>query len=311
MADSSLDTDWVKPGFIVAGSAKCGTTSVFHYASQHPDIYLPRKESFFFISSVHSSANRADPLYRRRVISSLNDYKSLFADCSAEKVVGEIATGYLYYYKYAIPEIKQVLGDPGIVIILRNPVERAYSGYAHLLKSRVTNKSFGDQLRREKYYQQNNYDFMWYLIDLGFYSQQVKAYIENFSNVKIMLFDDLKNNATTFMQDFFEFVGVDSAFTPDTSIRYNTSGIPSDKLHNRFLYQKNIKGFLRRSAKLLFSDKSYKHIRIFLRDRSLEKTPELPAALYSELLLLYKDDIHLLQGLVDKDLTSWLDARST
>jgi len=278
MADSSLDTDWVKPGFIVAGSAKCGTTSVFHYASQHPDIYLPRKESFFFISSVHSSANRADPLYRRRVISSLNDYKSLFADCSAEKVVGEIATGYLYYYKYAIPEIKQVLGDPGIVIILRNPVERAYSGYAHLLKSRVTNKSFGDQLRREKYYQQNNYDFMWYLIDLGFYSQ---------------------------------FVGVDSAFTPDTSIRYNTSGIPSDKLHNRFLYQKNIKGFLRRSAKLLFSDKSYKHIRIFLRDRSLEKTPELPAALYSELLLLYKDDIHLLQGLVDKDLTSWLDARST
>ena len=307
MANNSIETDWVKPGFIVAGSAKCGTTSVFHYANQHPDIYLPRKESFYFISSVHSEANRADPLYRRRVVSSLDEYKLLFNGCSEEKVAGEIATGYLYYYKYAIPEIKRVLGDPGIVIILRNPVERAYSGYMHLLKSRVTGESFVNQLQREEYYKQNHYDFMWYLISLGLYSQQVKAYIDNFSNVKIMLFDDLKINATAFMKEFFGFVGVDSEFIPDTSVRYNTSGIPSDKVHNKFLYHKSVKRLLGRCAKLFLSDKSFRHIRIFLRDRSLEEIPELSAELSGALFLLYRDDIQLLQGLVDKNLTPWLN----
>jgi len=308
MMSQTTVADWVKPGFIVAGSAKCGTTSIFHYASQHPDICLPRKESFYFMSGVHATANKADPLYRKRVVSSLEEYQSIFSACEAEKVTGEIATGYLYYHQQVIPGIKHLLGDPKIIIILRNPIERAWSGYLHLLKTRVTSETFATLWHEEEAHKHDHYDFMWYLIDLGLYYRQVKAYLDNFSDVKILLFDDLKHDADSFMKEIFEFVGVDSTFAPDTSISHNVSGVPSDRLHSKFLYQKRVKGVLRRFAKSIFSEHSFRKIRIFLRDSSLKERPEMSRDLYHELLSVYRDDIQLLQELVNRDLTHWLDA---
>lgn len=307
MVPPTKEVDWVKPGFIVAGSAKCGTTSVFHYASQHPEICLPRKESFYFMSDVHETANKDDPLYRKRVVSSREEYQSIFSTCAAEKVTGEIATGYLYYQQHAIPGIKRLLGDPKIIIILRNPVERAWSGYLHLLKTRATSEAFETLWHKEEHFKKNHYDFMWYLVDLGLYYQQVKAYLDNFSDVKILMFDELKNDTPSFMKGFFEFVGVDSTFAPDTSISHNVSGVPSNKFHSKILYQKNVKGVLRRFAKSIFSENSFRQARLFLRDKSLQERPDMPGALYDRLLSVYRNDIELLQALVNQDLTHWLD----
>ena len=92
------------PNFLIVGAAKSGTTSLFHYLKQHPEVFMPSfKEPQYLVASK----------VRGRVfknISVLEDYKGLFEDAS-QKAVGEASVFYLYFYKEAIQNIKTILGD--------------------------------------------------------------------------------------------------------------------------------------------------------------------------------------------------------
>ena len=129
------------PNFLIVGAAKCGTSSLHNYLNQHPDIFMPSynklgmkvKEPRFLIKD----------LVKNRLpngVWSFEEYKSLFTDVKNAKLVGESTVLYLYYYEHAIKNIKHYLGkDVKIIIMLRNPIDRAYSAYSFASRTHQEN----------------------------------------------------------------------------------------------------------------------------------------------------------------------------
>ena len=132
------------PNFLIVGAAKSGTSSLHNYLNQHPQVFMPSynkegikvKEPRFLIKDLvqHRLHNG---------VWSFEEYQSLFDYVKDEKAIGESTVLYLYYYKHTIKNIKHYLGeDVKIIIILRNPADRAYSAFQHVSRGFKENSSF-------------------------------------------------------------------------------------------------------------------------------------------------------------------------
>src|SRR2546423_7757610 len=124
----------VMPNFFIVGAARSGTTSLDHYLNQHPEIYMaPRKEVNFFTADHFPLSGPGDERINRGVIDDVDHYAQLFERVAGERAIGEISVFYLCYPGTA-ERIKQAVPAAKIIIVLREPVERAYSAYMHLVR---------------------------------------------------------------------------------------------------------------------------------------------------------------------------------
>ncbi|MDY7020400.1 MAG: sulfotransferase, partial [Cyanobacteriota bacterium] len=77
------------PNFLMLGTPKAGTTAIYNYLKQHPQIYMPPfKEPHFF-----SFEGEQKPHWG---IQTLEDYQALFQEATSEQIIGEASTWYLY-----------------------------------------------------------------------------------------------------------------------------------------------------------------------------------------------------------------------
>jgi len=296
------------PNFLIVGAAKSGTTSLYHYLNQHPKIYMsPVKEPKFITSQFLTFPFKGigDEKVEKNIIKSFRDYCYLFKDVTDEKMIGEASADNLYYYN-AINYIMKYLDKPKIIIILRNPVNRAFSAYTHLRRDNRELLSFEEALKQEANRKENNWEFIWFYKDMGFYYHQVKAYLDNFNQVKVYLYDDLKKVPLGLIKDMYGFLGVDTSFTPDVSIRYNVSGIPNNKFIHKFLREQNIlKSIIKPVLKTLISQGERRKIIEKINMKNLRK-PQIKPETREYLKNLYREDILKLQDLIKRDLSSWL-----
>ncbi len=299
------------PDFLIVGAAKAGTTSLYHYLKEHPEIFLPTiKEPKFITSHIveYPFKGPGDELVEENIIKKFPEYTSLFSGSDNAAVIGEASADNLYYYEKSVDIIKTYLGNPRILIILRNPIERAYSAYVHLIRDTREPLCFMDALAREESRKNANWEFIWFYKDVGLYYKQVKAYLESFDQVKIYLFDDLKEDALAVVQDICRFLGVDDTFVPASiSEQFNVSGIPKNKILQKFLLQDNIpRRILKPVANFLVPDiEKRKRIVNKLQKKNLEKKP-IPLEAKEYLKDFFRDDILLLQDLINRDLSHWL-----
>ena len=111
----------ILPNFIIIGAARAGTTSLYNYLKQHPQIYIPKvKEPRYFVSNTLNKISKSDPSYdniRESSVFDKNEYYQLFNTDRAYKRYGEASVHYLYNYKECIPRIKSELGDISIIIM--------------------------------------------------------------------------------------------------------------------------------------------------------------------------------------------------
>ena len=125
------------------------------------------------------------------------EYQSLFNKVSDEKAIGESTVLYLYYFEEAIKNIKYRLDkDVRIIIMLRNPVDRAFSAYTHVARSVKENLSFEDalEIESERLKHDETLTPMVMYKEMGLYYKMVKAYLDNFKNVHIIMYEDFKND---------------------------------------------------------------------------------------------------------------------
>jgi len=231
----------VLPNFLVVGAARAGTTSLYYYLKQHPEIFMSRiKEPRFIFAQFTRFPTNGIGDERSNVVRDLHDYCLLFKESSGENAIGEASPDNLYPYKDAIPTIKRFLGDPKIVIMLRNPTERAFSAYMFLVRDRREFLSFEEALDQEDKRIREGWAPIWFYRKAGFYYDSVKAYSRDFSNVKACLFDDLEKDPSSLVQELYGFLGVDPAFVPNTSTRYNVSGNPKSRMLNDFFIKRSI-----------------------------------------------------------------------
>lgn len=299
------------PNFLIVGAAKCGTTSVYHYLMQHPEIYMsPVKEPKFITAQVLEFPFKGigDENVEKRIIKNFYDYKKLFENVANEKAIGEASVDYLYYYDGAIKNIKKYFGDVKIIIMLRNPVERTYSQYLMLRKDQREFLTFEKALAAEEARKLDNWEFIWYYKDLSFYCKQVKAYLDNFNQVRIYLFDDLKRDPFDTIKDMFSFLGVDSSFMPNINRKYNISGVPrNDRLYGYILKPDvKIKKRVRALIQFFIDSENLNAFKNRISNYFLRK-PQMNMKTKDYLRNLFKGDIIELQKIIDNDLSSWLN----
>jgi hypothetical protein len=301
------------PNFLIIGAQKSGTTALYHYLKQHPQIYMsPVKEPHFFAlenEELDFRGPRDQEILSQMVVTDFGAYRELFRNVSSETAVGEASAGYLHSSR-ALGRIRRYVPDAKLIAVLRDPVEGAYSSFLHMVRDgREPLSDFEQALRAEKTRIRDNWGPIWHYRQKGFYYGQLKRYFEAFGRdqVKVYLYEeDLKGDPLGMLQDIFRYLGVDDAFVPDMSLRHNISGIPKSKaLH----------GFLRRPHPVKSAAKPFvpEVVRVrlvtILRNRNLSRPPRLSPEVRGWLVGEYREDILRLEELIQRDLSGWLDGK--
>lgn len=300
-----------KPNFLVVGTTKSGTTSIHNYLREHFDIYMPVvKEPRFFICDVIRHLNSSDPrslFLQDSTVFKYDDYMHLFEKATEEKAVGETSPQYLYYYKSAIPKIKYHLGDVKIIIILRNPIYRAFSSYQHLRRDGYETLSFRDALDKESERRQLGWSHSYYYLDVGFYYRQVQEFLNNFTNVKVFLFDELVSNPISFIQSMYDFLEIDASYSPNIKAHYNVSGIPKNQFLHNIIHRPNfLRQIVRPYIKKIVPGKTIAVWRSYLTDKNLKKL-KIDQESFQIMAKIYSEDIRKLQNTLGRDLSFWLN----
>jgi len=210
----------MKPTFFILGAQKAGTTSLYTYLSHHPQVYMSEvKEPVFFES---------DQEYQKGIRYYWQKY---FYNWSGEIAVGEARANNLFL-PYIPERIKSFVPKAKLIIMLRDPVERAYSAWwMQRTYFNLEKYSFKEAVRRELRLLrsdfkiedienemilkalENNYNFNGY-ITRGQYYDQIKFYLKHFSesNLKIVLFNDFCSDTKNVVKEIFRFINVDPYF---------------------------------------------------------------------------------------------------
>lgn len=293
------------PNFLIVGASKSGTSSIYHYLRQHPDIYLSekQKEGRYFSQMQNCFEGPGDKNVETTVTRDLQSYSALFENCGNQKAIGDISPEYLFFFRESIPLIKKTLGkDVKIIIILRNPVDRAFSGYTHFRRDRRETLSFEEALAAEPERKSKNWLWAWQYENSGLYHEQVKAYLDNFQNVLVLIYEDFKRNEQEVLREICRFLEVSDDFTFDTSYKYNVSGDPKTPL----LYQlESSRGFVKLVKKIIPKSLVAKIKKKWTGEKQMIKS-EMPGETRQKLIDFFREDVEKLEMLLDRDLSDWL-----
>src|SRR3954447_2710817 len=155
----------ILPSFLILGAAKAGTTALYHYLRQHPEVCMSEiKETNFFALMGRPLDFRGpgdDEHINRFSATTWRDYHSRFPDRTDARAVGEASPLYLYSPD-APGRIARWLPKAKLVVIRRARVARAYSAFLHLVRDRrETVTDFGEALRREKSRIADHWEHIW------------------------------------------------------------------------------------------------------------------------------------------------------
>jgi hypothetical protein len=239
------------------------------------------------------------------------EYEQMFSAVRKEKAVGEASTGYLYY-----PEspglIHSAIPDCKIIVILRNPVDRAFSGYCHEVREGLETASFEEALAEERKATRfiRGGEFSFNYIKQGYVHTRLEKYLTLFStsNVHICFFEDLLANTDELMCSIFRFLGVDENFRGDWTYRYNPSGMPKYPWLHRLLDGENsARKPLAWLANHLIPARVGNPLWHKARDWNILNGPAIHMRKDTRLMLeaLFADEIYRLEQLTGKDLSHW------
>lgn len=299
----------VLPNFLIVGAARCGTTSLHHYLRQHPDVFMcdPKEPRFLSGLANHPGAGPGDRAVSRVAVRTLESYVRLFENGAGRKAVGEASVETLYFYKQSIPAIRKTLGDPKILMILRDPVDSLFSTFNFMRRLGREHLPLREALRREEERKRKGYDWMWRYREARLYAEQVRAFQSHFSRVCVLFYDDLNKNPMTVLRTVCEFLEIDDQFSVDAGQVLNASGIPKSFWFNTlFIKPKRLHKVARKVGTALLGINRWVALREHLMRMNLEKPDPMPADIRHDLKVFYRDNVLLLQDLVGADLKPWL-----
>lgn len=292
------------PNFLIAGTSRSGTTSLFYYLRQHPDIgFAEKKEPKYFsalgLQFPHNGPG--DHNVDSIMVRDFGVYERLFDGLEKYRWVGEASSDYLFHHAHSVPAIRQTLGDVPIIICLRNPVDRAFSAYGNLVRDQRETLSFEEALKAEPGRIAANWDWMWHYRAGGMYADQVNSFLTTFSRVKVVMFEEFVEAPQKILKELYEFLGVDSSFVANTSVKYSQSGKIGNRLLARLSSRDNRVMFLVRQWLLKVIPRSLMERLAANFMTSDEANPETRNSLRE----FYQPDVERLEKLLERSLDKW------
>ncbi len=308
-----------QPNFFIVGAPKAGTTSLYHHLDQHPQVYMsPIKEPCYFASEIRPETFGDDlkgqvardaealndylagPMLEKRhggIVTDWRQYMRLFANVTLETAVGEASVCYLWS-PTAAANIYARLPNARIIMILRNPVDRAFSQYLHGVSGGWIRRSFREHIDGNLRNREQKFGLDFPFLELGLYYEQVKRYLERFpaENVRIELY----RKSSPHFSGILRFLGIDEHFVADTSHRHLALPIPRSAAVHHHL---RAAGIWQRARRLCPEALLPLARRLVHRSRGKVQMDPRDRAF---LAAYYREDIQKLAGLLNRDLGSWL-----
>jgi len=302
-----MSTD-VKPNLFIVGAQKSGTSALAGWLGQHPQAYIsfPKEPGFLAFGEngyPYKDGYGNEAPASQYVVNSEPAYLALFANATpGQTVIGEASTWY-----FAIPgmarRIKSYNPDAKLVVILRNPVERAYSAWCHARSDMLEPcEKFSTALAMEA--RRGEVEFLLRYRRMGLYSQALAEYQAAFPSrqLLVLFYEDLRANPADTWRQLCDFLGIDARQAPVFEHRYNRSGQPRHRFLHRLLRSHRLK----RLVRPVLPHKFALRLKQQVDGVNLREFPAIDTASRAELREYYREDIEQLSQLTKRDLAAWL-----
>ena len=264
------------PNFIGIGAQRAATTWLYHCLKEHPEVFFPDlKEVHFY-----------DTHFER----GMEWYREQFRAYAGQKVLGEITPNYLSS-EVAIPRMAETLPDAQLCVVLREPVQRAFSAYTLFSQDTYKGMNFREACQGSRY-----------LIQKSLYAAQIQCVFRYYdrARVKIFLYDEVMQSPRGVLEDLFSFLSIDKDFVP----------LSIDKIYNHVLFPKAQKLFATPQLRWFSNAARKTAVGEWLKKYSTRKNlrPHSPQEeeFQGQLKSVFRPDVLKLQDLIDRDLSHWL-----
>jgi hypothetical protein len=221
-----------KIDLFIVGAQKCATTSLKNYMSEHPSINgQVQTEMTYFGNDIE---------FEKGYNLAVDTY---FSQNKADRAVYVAKHASLCSHKIGLQRLKEHNPDCKIIYMIRNPVDRAVSSFVMQKNTGYENRSLdeaiGDLLNNKSGWQYRA------VIELGFYIDGINNILNNFdaSQLKVVIFEEMKENPHAILADIFDWINVDNKFVPECTKVHNEGGNPKSKVYrnilNVFMNEKN------------------------------------------------------------------------
>jgi hypothetical protein len=257
------------PDFLIAGAPRCGSTTLYRMLDQHPSVFMARPKEIGFFNGRHWD----DVAW----------YAEHFSDAGPEMAAGEATPWYLHD-PVAVDQMEQTLPEARIIVILRDPVSRAYSHYWMAHNRGRAEVSFEDFIESSK------------VLDVGCYAKHLDYLTDHFAreNVLVVFQEELKSDPRDLYTIVCKFIGVDGSFVPSAL----------GETVNPYVEFRSLA--LRRWAKTLPSSMAVpRRVLGRLNTRKGGSYPPMSQASRMRLARYYEDPNTELANWLDRDLPGW------
>jgi hypothetical protein len=276
-----------KPNFIFIGPGRTGTSMIYEALLLHPDVCLAKniRITNYFCTEFYKGEEW---------------YLSFFSECQRDNVIGEMGSNYFYDILSA-KRIFDLLPKVKLISILRNPYERLISSYNYKLRASL--------IAPEVSINEAIYSYPDLVLD-NMYFDNLSGFYDKFQdeNIRVLIYDDLKEDPVEFMAELYKYIGASTDFSPSI-VKENIN--PSSLLRFDF-----IGSYLRNFIEWMRSNEYYSILDLLQRNIFLRSLlfKEVPAPAISSVLTessikylasLYEPQIIKIENLVGRDLSSW------
>ena len=208
------------PDFVILGAMKSGTTSLYNFVVKHPAIVPAAQKEVQYFSARHRY--RLGKLWYRSNFPTNLSRRRFYKKTNQKLLSGEATPAYLFYP--IVPgRMKEALPDVKLIVILRNPVDRAYSHYHHILRKNMTTLSFENAIKSEekrraeeseRLIKDPNFIFTRYRVHpyltRGVYADQLERWFKHYNRKQFLILatEGLHENPQRTLDQVFDFLGV-------------------------------------------------------------------------------------------------------
>ncbi|MFT6287628.1 MAG: hypothetical protein ACJAYC_003848 [Halieaceae bacterium] len=237
------------------------------------------------------------------VVNNYADYLGLFSDATPQQhVLGDASTWYLAKPGMA-RKIIQYNPEGRIIVVFRNPVERAYSAWCHARSDDIEPcEDFAAAMALEP--ERGESEYLLRYRRMGLYSEDLKHYQAAFpaNQILLMFYDDMRADPAAFWREVCTFLQISAEIEPPFERRYNRSGAPRSRALQSILRNYKLKKVLR----AIIPYQLGLQIKERLDNFNLRDLPTLDERTRGELQNYYRGDIEELSRLTGRNLEAWL-----
>jgi len=229
------------PTFLVIGAARSGSTYLTRILGSHPQITMCEPKEPHFLAFAGQTLAFAGPgdgeTINHFAITDESRWRLLFQPVDGVQEYGDGSVSSLYYHDAAVANIRKFCPDARLIVVLRDPTDRAFSAFEYWTGRGFETETFTRGLDLEEQRILDGYHHIWHYTRMGFYSEQLRPFIEAFGRERLLVlgYESLMADKPAGLTRCYEFLGVDPQSDVDVDVKVNAGGMSRNRLVTQLL----------------------------------------------------------------------------